>query len=221
MSLKNSLNYILTRFSGYKLVNKSLDVHLQLLLDEKYGHRLSRESGQAVDEKNNPIPWMTYPAIEYIEQFDLRDKTIFEWGSGNSSLYFSKRCKQITSIETKKDWFDIMQQRRNENMNIIFKDSSLASKSINDFDTKFDLIFIDSSTNRFECAKEASAKLNSGGLIILDNSDRYLKAAQHLKSQGYLQVDMHGIGPIVKFTTTTSFFFDRTFDWKILGDRQP
>ncbi|MFT5148907.1 MAG: hypothetical protein ACI86P_001591, partial [Flavobacteriales bacterium] len=42
-----------------------------------------------------------------------------------------------------------------------------------------------------------------------------------LKSQGYLQVDMHGIGPIVKFTTTTSFFFDRTFDWKILGDRQP
>ena len=39
-----------------------------------------------VNENNEPIPWFTYPSIQYLDQLDLSEKTIFEWGSGNSSL---------------------------------------------------------------------------------------------------------------------------------------
>ena len=39
-----------------------------------------------LDRNGNPIPWYTYPAIEYLSQFDYSRKTIFEFGCGNSSL---------------------------------------------------------------------------------------------------------------------------------------
>ena len=33
-----------------------------------------------VDRDGNPLPWYTYPAIEYLSQFDYGEKTIFEDG---------------------------------------------------------------------------------------------------------------------------------------------
>ena len=33
------------------------------------------------DRDGNPIPWYTYPAIEYLSQFDYSDKKIFERGA--------------------------------------------------------------------------------------------------------------------------------------------
>jgi len=221
MSLKNSINNFLGKLIGYKLIHKDFDIHLQLNLDDKYGHRLSRETNQSIDSDNNPIPWITYPAFEYLDQFDLKDKSVFEWGSGNSSLYFSSKCKKITSVETDKTWFDRMKNKSTKNLELVLREIDMAAKSIHEFDGNFDLILIDSTSNRYECAIEASLKLKPGGLIILDNSDRHLKAAEYLNSKGYLQVDMHGFSPIVKYTSTTSLFFDRNFNWKILGDRQP
>lgn len=40
-----------------------------------------------VDRDGNPLPWYTYPAIEYLSQFDYGEKTIFEFGCGYSSLF--------------------------------------------------------------------------------------------------------------------------------------
>ena len=41
-----------------------------------------------VDRDGNPLPWYTYPAIEYLSQFDYGEKTIFEFGCGYSSLFW-------------------------------------------------------------------------------------------------------------------------------------
>src|SRR6185312_7790805 len=41
-----------------------------------------------VDASKRPLPWYTYPAIEYLRQFDFTDKYIFEFGCGNSSLFW-------------------------------------------------------------------------------------------------------------------------------------
>ena len=66
---------------------------------------------------------------------------------------------------------------------------------------------------RLDCAKRARDHLREGGLIILDNSDWYVKAAEYLHSENYIQVDMKGIGPINPYTWCTTFFFDRAFDF--------
>lgn len=57
-----------------------------------------------IDRDGNPIPWYTYPAIEYLSQFDVTDKDVFEFGCGNSSLFWADRARLVTSIEDNPDW---------------------------------------------------------------------------------------------------------------------
>ena len=58
-----------------------------------------------IDKDGNPIPWYTYPAIEYLSQFDYSQKEIFEFGCGYSSMFWANRAKKVTSIEDNINWF--------------------------------------------------------------------------------------------------------------------
>jgi hypothetical protein len=44
-------------------------------------------------------------------------------------------------------------------------------------------------------------------MIILDNSDQCLKAAQILRAQGLLEIDFYGFVPGYGYAQTTSIFF--------------
>ena len=46
-----------------------------------------------MDRDGNPLPWYTYPAIEYLRQFDYKDKKVFEFGCGFSSLFWALRAQ--------------------------------------------------------------------------------------------------------------------------------
>jgi hypothetical protein len=54
-----------------------------------------------VDKDLKPIPWMTYPFIDFISDRLSPDMEIFEYGSGNSTLYFASKVKWVYSIEHK------------------------------------------------------------------------------------------------------------------------
>jgi len=96
-------DYVLKRIrlfldrQGLGLCNKYSEA-LVASLDHKYGYALSNLNQRPINIGNEELPWFTYPAIEYISQFDLKDKSMFEWGSGYSSIFFARRCKNIISI---------------------------------------------------------------------------------------------------------------------------
>ena len=46
------------------------------------------------------IPWITYPAIEFLLDLDLSRYSVIESGSGLSTLFFAQRCAHILSYET-------------------------------------------------------------------------------------------------------------------------
>src|SRR5450830_523789 len=75
----------------------AIKVCKKLIFDFGYGTAILR--GEAVDRNGNPIPWFTYPCVDYLKQLDLRDKSAFEWGPGNSTLFLASRCKDVTSVE--------------------------------------------------------------------------------------------------------------------------
>ena len=76
-----------------------------------------------IDRDGNPIPWYTYPAIEYLSQFDVTDKDVFEFGCGNSSLFWADRARLVTSIEDNPDWFAKWQKSFNRpNLDIRWRD---------------------------------------------------------------------------------------------------
>jgi len=167
------------------------------------------------------VPWYTYPAIEYLLQFDLSNKSVFEWGSGGSSLFFSKRAKNVCSVENDSKWFENINKYKCKNLSLklVVKEEDYA-KSITVFNQKFDIIVIDA-IQRFECASIACKFLNETGMIILDNSDWYRNTAKQLRNEGLIEIDMHGLGPLNSYTWTTSFFLTKQFDFRALNDFQP
>lgn len=70
----------------------------------QYGWLRSLRKGKPLDQSGNPIPWFTYPAIDFINQFDFADKAVFEWGAGQSTLFWSTRAQRIISIESDAKW---------------------------------------------------------------------------------------------------------------------
>jgi hypothetical protein len=217
--LERVLNKVTHRF-GFSVVKTEL-LHIPRIFDDRYGYCQTLTKRKPIDVDLNPLPWFTYPAIEYLTQLDLKNKNIFEWGSGHSSLFFAERCKTIISVESNPEWFAYMQSNLKPNQKVIFSDEDSFPHVIRDFDEEFDIISIDS-LRRYDCAVQALKSLKDGGLIILDNADWHPKTSTLLRVQGnLLEVDMHGFGPINAYTWTTSFYFHRNFRFNPLHDLQP
>ena len=181
-----------------------------------------------IDRDGHPIPWYTYPAIEYLSQFDYSDKSIFEFGCGNSSLFWAERALKVTSVEDNLGWFEkFKEELKHPRLNLIWRDEGeIYENAILENKVMHDVIIIDGK-RRFCCAEASLKRLNKGGMIILDDSDRvntseeYRKAINILKGANLLQVDFYGFCPMNCYTKTTSIFFDRKFNFKSKFDVEP
>lgn len=195
---------------------------------EEFGIERSIDEKICLDRDGNPIPWYTYPAIEFLSQFDYSDKQIFEFGCGYSSLFWAKRAKKVTSIEDNLNWFDKWKKEFDEpNLDIRWRDEGeIYEQAALEDEIKYDVIIVDGK-RRFQCADSAVKVLNEGGMIILDDSDRintsqeYVKAVEILKKANLLQVDFYGFCPMNNYTKTTSVFFSRDFNFESLYKVQP
>lgn len=52
------------------------------------------------------LPWITFGAIDYLDNLEFRGKTVFEFGSGGSTLYWLKRGAACISIEHDQAWYE-------------------------------------------------------------------------------------------------------------------
>lgn len=180
------------------------------------------------DKDGNPIPWYTYPAIEYLSQFDYSAKKIFEFGCGFSSLFWARRAEKVISIEDNQTYFAKWESNFNEpNLDIRWRDEGeIYEQAIFEEEDLYDVIAVDGK-RRVECSAAAVQKLAPGGMIILDDSDRintsqeYVKSVEILKAADLIQVDFYGFCPMNNYTKTTTLFLRRDFDFKPLYKVQP
>jgi hypothetical protein len=173
-----------------------------------FGQWRTIKEGMAVDANGDPIPWYTYPAIEYLESFDFKYCDVFEFGSGNSSLYWAKRARSVCSVEDNQGWFNEVSKTRLGNQEILHRaDEASYVKSLPSRGKLFEIIVVDGNW-RYACAIEAINCLKDGGMIVLDNSDRKIEkeCGKLLRKQGFLQIDFSGFGPINNYTWSTSIF---------------
>jgi hypothetical protein len=195
---------------------------LQDVLDCQYGHAESRRQRACVDRHGQPIPWYTYPAIEYLSQLDHADSNVFEFGSGNSTLFWGSRARNVVSVENDPEWNRVVAGRIGQapiELRLVEELDDYPA-TICDAEGPFDVIVVDG-RRRYSCARQAVSQLRPGGLIVLDNSDWYPNTASMLRAAGLIQVDMSGFGPINAYTWTTSLFLDRDFRPRPLADRLP
>jgi hypothetical protein len=180
-------------------------------LGEEQGHFRSCEAGACVAQNGEPIPWYTYPAIEYLRNLDLRDARVFEYGAGNSSLFWAARTKHTHSIEDSPEWYAKVRSGSPPNHTLLLKTEERDYVSaIQEAVTPFDVIIVDGKY-RMSCAANAIEHLAPGGFILLDNSDWHPRTAEKLRDAGLIQIDFTGAGPLNAYAWTTSLFLSPGF----------
>lgn len=187
----------------------------------KQGWVRSRTAGAPLDETGAELPWFTYPAIEYIRQLDFSGKSIFEFGAGHSTMFWSRIAAHVTSVENNPDWHSRIATRVGKNVDLHLVESPADyPRLLPALDRTFDVIVVDG-IERYACCEVAVRHLNAGGVIILDNSDWHQNCSGMLRSHGLLEVDMTGFGPVNDYTWTTSFYFSREFAFAPRDKHQP
>ncbi len=164
-----------------------------------------------VDKKGNPIPWNTYPYIKFIESRLKNHFDIFEFGSGNSTLWYASRVQSVKAVENDKTWFEKYSKSKPDNVELVHRDLNDEDKYVNEIandNKKYHVIIIDG-RNRVESVKTSIPKLREDGVIIFDNSDLpiYKEAHNILKKEGFKKIDFIGLSPITAHINYTTIFY--------------
>ncbi len=184
----------------------------------KSGWTKSFIEGFSQDELGLALPWMTYGAIEFLNQFLHHNHRIFEFGLGSSTLFFAKRVKSVISLETNPEWAwmvnEKLAEQNSQNVEITLMENGIILPQYEtfpkSFEEKFDLIIVDS-IKRFECSKNSVDALKPGGVVILDDSERkhYQKIFDFFADRNFLKQDFIGISPGQLRIKKTTMFFDK------------
>jgi hypothetical protein len=170
------------------------------------GQWRSLREQRPVRADGSPIPWYTYPAIEYLSQFDFSGANVFEFGAGNSSMFWAQRARSVTSVESDPAWFERVKAGARANQTVLLRqDREGYVRGLMEQDGTFDVVVIDGKW-RHACADAAVHKLREGGMIVFDNSDRFPELVSSLRGQGFFEVDFSGFGPMNNYPWTTSVF---------------
>ena len=182
---------------------------MQILLARR-GYWQSLVQGLPVDAQSGPLPWMTYPAIDHLSRLDFSGADVLEYGCGNSSLWWAARAAQVTSVEGRAEWATQMRAKAPANLQILgpLEGEDYIHQPLTE-GRKFQVIVVDG-FDRHECCQAALPHLAEGGMLLLDNSDWHGRTCQWLGSQGLVQIDFHGLGPLNDYAWCTSLFIRAT-----------
>jgi hypothetical protein len=173
---------------------------------------LSEQRNLPLDREEHLLPWITYPAIEFISQFDFSKCNVFEYGSGASSHYWAERCLSIVSVESDEKWYARCSNNALPNQRLLYRDSRDSyAQAIREQGMEFEVIVIDGA-HRAACAEIAPLYLTSNGMIVVDNSDAFPDVITLLRSHELIEVDFSGMGPICNTAWCTSVFLKPRFN---------
>lgn len=144
------------------------------------------------------FPMMSEEEVEYIDNLlaTYRPKKVLEWGSGNSTVWFSNKHPEIEqwiAIEHKKDYDELLTDKLDKNRAKIEMKSPNLETYVNGIalDQRFDLILVDG-LFRDECLERAFEIINENGIILLHDSARKESAGMIKKYKGRYKIITEG-----------------------------
>jgi hypothetical protein len=161
-----------------------------------------------VDKFGEPIPWVTYSFIDFIRGRINPSHCIFEFGSGNSTLFYARYAGKVVSVEHDKAWFDKIYAGKPENSEMVFCELQADGRycrTPQSSPEKFNIIIVDG-RDRVNCIKQSLPALAADGILVLDDSERdiYHEGVLFLREKGFKELPFTGISPgsfIYKATT--------------------
>lgn len=189
-----------------------------LLFSYRSGHFLSSFKISAVSKKGEPIPWYTYPCIDFLTQRSFSNKKILEFGGGQSSLWWAHRAESVLTFEGNQQWYSKINQLMPENVDLRLVSMRDRASCVSDIraiisenpDIKYDVVVIDGlyREQMIDIAKDVVA---DQGVIVVDNADGY-DIYQGFMDTSLNRVDFFGYAPGVVLPHSTSIYFSAGSD---------
>ncbi len=179
-------------YKAYKRLIKNQNSYLY-----STGWMQSIKDQKPTDNKGSLIPWMNFPVVRFLEDRLKDDLNLFEFGSGYSTFFYSRKVKAVTSVENNESWFQHIRSKVPGNVVLIYKardydgDYCRVIGSTND---QYDVVIVDG-RDRVNCIKQSISALSSRGVILLDDSNRenYQEGIEFAKEKGFRALDMEGL----------------------------
>ncbi len=171
----------------------------------------SARSMSSVDQNGKPLAWFTYSFLNFVEPRLTKDITVYEFGSGNGTLWWADRVKEVTAMEHHAGWAEKISATAPKNVTILQENlppEGAYASALKTAKKKYDIIIIDGRV-RNACSKSATTALTKRGIIVWDNSERpgYQEGLNAIVEQGFKRLDFWGIGPINSTISCTSVLY--------------
>jgi len=184
-----------------------------IFFSTRSGHFKSSFKMKAVGRNGQPIPWYTYPCINFLSHQSFSGRTILEFGGGQSTHWWSKTAEQVVSFEGDKKWYEQIKKNISDNVRLYLVSNENSSDCIHDVNAilgsiapkTFDIIIIDG-LFRKEAVQIALKHMTKDGAIIFDNADSY-EFLESFSQSDLKRVDFYGYAPGVVLPHCTSIFF--------------
>jgi hypothetical protein len=118
-------------------------------------------------------PWIPFEAARALRSIMQKEFTVWEVGSGYSTIWLSNIASHVTSVEASEDWFkrlsDIIRSKAIGNIDLRYEWRGHLMAQF-PADVQFDLLFVDGGPRR-DCLLNGARCVRDGGFIYCDNTD--------------------------------------------------
>lgn len=104
MAWKKSFAFFV--FQNFKYARNAEERAKNAALYEKWKTSFEPGRNSLADE----WPWLSFPAIEFLEKYLKPEHRVFEFGGGGSTLFFAKRVAFLATVENNKGWFSDLEK---------------------------------------------------------------------------------------------------------------
>lgn len=175
-----------------------------------YGWEASASRFSSIDAQGNPIPWISYPAIHFLDGRVNKSMRVFEYGSGNSTRWWAGRVATVNSVEHDRSWYEKVKGSLPDNAQLRYEELEYGGSYCQAIsgEQRWDVVVVDG-RDRVNCLKQSVNYLADGGVVLLDNSDReeYSEGIEFMLQCGFKKLDFRGLAPIVTYISETSIFY--------------
>ncbi|SRR5260221_6082047 len=210
MKFIKNIKRIIPAIKNYKLTKTLLTAYWNGYLYE-IGWMNSFLKQKPVSLSDEPLPWVTYPFIDFLKGRLDNSLLILEYGSGNSTLFYSLQVKRVYAVEHDMEWFNKISGLMPKNVELTYqtleKDGAY-SRFAEKIGVPIDIVIVDG-RDRVNCVKHCLNSLTRRGVVVLDDSEReeYGAAIDYLLERGFRKIDFWGIAPGVFYKKCTSLFY--------------
>ena len=195
---------------NYTYAGGLLQLSLKSALKEE-GWFKSFQQKEAIDNDGNPIAWCTYPFLHFIYPRLQNHFNVFEYGCGNSTIWYAKKVNTIKSVEHDKNWLNKIQSKMPKNSTVIYKELVYGgdySKEVSNGNQKYHIVIVDG-RDRNNCLLNAIHQLTDDGIVVFDNSYlfQYQESITKVLQKGFRKIDFYGMVPIASHTSCTSIIY--------------